>query len=123
MRMTVGRLAFVLLVALCLAAPASAHNVPIEAVVRMFVKPQGHTLRALARMPLKSIDEAEYPRKERDFVDLARVDPFLRDAAKIALQDSLEIYENGRLLPAPRIASTRMSLESEQSFAGYDAAL
>ena len=118
-----GRLAFLLLVALSFTAPAAAHNIPIEAMVRMFVKPQGHTLRVLVRMPLKSIDEAEYPRKERDFVDLARVDPFLRDAAKIALQDSLDIYENGRLLSAPRIASTRMSLESDQSFASYAAAL
>ena len=123
MRMRVSRLAFVLLAALCLVTPAAAHDIPLDAVVRMFVKPQGHTLRVLVRMPLKSFTEAEYPRKERDFVDLARVDPFLRDAAKIALLDSLDIYEGGRLLSAPRIASTRMSLESDQSFAGYDTAL
>jgi len=123
MGMRVGRLVFVLLAALSFASPAAAHNVPIEAMVRMFVKPQGHTLRVLVRMPLKSIDEAEYPRKERDFVDLARVDPFLRDAAKIALLESLEIYEGARLLPAPSIASVRMSLDSDQSFAGYDTAL
>jgi hypothetical protein len=123
MRMRVGTLAFVLLAALSFAAPATAHDIPIEAMVRMFVKPQGHTLRVLVRMPLKSITEAEYPRKERDFVDLARVDPFLRDAARIALLESLDIYEDGRLLPAPRIASTRMSLESDQSFVNYDAAL
>ena len=67
----------------------------------MFVKPQGHTLRVLVRMPLKSITDAEYPRKERDFVDLARVDPFLRDAAKIALLESLDIYEGDRLLARP----------------------
>jgi len=123
MRLRVGRIAIGLLLALGFAAPAAAHDIPIEAMVRMFVKPQGHTLRVLVRMPLKSLADAEYPRKERDFVDLARVDPFLRDAAKIALQDSLEIYEDGRLLTAPRIASTRMSLDSDQSFIGYDAAL
>src|SRR5580765_4220455 len=123
MRLRVGRLAIGLLLALGFAAPAAAHDIPIEAMVRMFVKPQGHTLRVLVRMPLKSITEAEYPRKERDFVDLARVDPFLRDAAKIALLESLDIYEDGRLLPAPRIASTRMSLDSDQSFVSYAAAL
>jgi len=123
MRLRVGRIAIGLLLALGFAAPAAAHDIPIEAMVRMFVKPQGHTLRVLVRMPLKSLADAEYPRKERDFVDLARVDPFLRDAAKIALQDSLEIYEDVRLLAAPRIASTRMSLDSDQSFIGYDAAL
>jgi hypothetical protein len=113
----------VLLAALSFAAPAAAHDIPIEAMVRMFVKPQGHTLRVLVRMPLKSITEAEYPRKERDFVDLARVDPFLRDAAKIALLESLDIYEDGRPLAAPRIASTRMSLESDRSFTSYGAAM
>jgi hypothetical protein len=121
--MRVGRLVFVLLAALSILAPAAAHDIPLDAVVRVFVKPQGHTLRILVRMPLKSFSEAEYPRKERDFVDLARVDPFLRDAAKIALLDSLDVYEGERLLPAPRIASTRMSLESDRSFTDYDTAL
>ena len=123
MRMRVGPIAIVLLAALSFVAPAAAHDIPIEVLVRMFVKPQGHTLRVLVRMPLKSVIEAEYPRKERDFVDLARVDPFLRDAAKIALLESLDIYEDGRLLPAPRIASTRMSLESDQSYVNYGTAL
>jgi hypothetical protein len=54
---------------------------------------------------------------------LARVDPFLRDAAKIALQDGLGIYEGERLLPAPHIVSTRMSLDSDQSFLSYVTAL
>src|SRR5215471_436101 len=101
MCMKAGRLVLVLLAALSFLAPAAAHDIPLDAVVRMFVKPQGHMLRVLVRMPLKSITEAEYPRKERDFVDLGRVDPFLRDAAKIALLESLDIYEGGRLLATP----------------------
>src|SRR5215472_15593886 len=101
MCMKVGRLVLVLLAVLSFLAPAAAHDIPLDAVVRMFIKPQGHTLRVLVRMPLKSIAEAEYPRKERDFVDLARVDPFLRDAAKIALLECLDVYEGDRLLPAP----------------------
>ena len=117
------RFALLLLAALAFSAPAAAHDIPIEAMVQMFVRPQGHVLRVLVRVPLKSISDAEYPRKERDFVDLARVDPFLRDAAKIALLESLNIYEGDRVLPSPLIASARMSLESDQSFINYDAAL
>jgi hypothetical protein len=113
-----------LLVAMMLlAAPASGHDVPVDAVVRMFVKPQGRVLRVLVRMPLKCITDAEYPHRERDFVDLARVEPFLGDAARVALLDSLDVYEDGKVLPAPRIASVRMSLESDPSFLGYDSAL
>jgi hypothetical protein len=105
------------------AVPARAHDIPIDTVVRMFVKPQGQVLRVLVRMPLKSITDAEYPRRERDFVDLSRVEPFLGDAAKLALLDSLDMYEDGKVLPAPRIASTRMSVESDSSFLSYDTAL
>ncbi|MGA2563421.1 MAG: HupE/UreJ family protein [Steroidobacteraceae bacterium] len=107
-----------------LTAPVRAHDIPIDAVVRMYVKPQGQVLRVLVRMPLKSTTEdMEYPRRERDFVDLAKVEPFLRDAATVALLDSLDIYEDGKVLPKPRIASVRMSLESDPSFGNYDTAL
>jgi hypothetical protein len=106
-----------------LAAPADAHDIPVDAVVRMFVKPQGQVLRVLVRMPLKSSTDVEYPRRERDFVDLAKVEPFLGDAAKMALLDSLDIYENGEVLPKPAIVSARMSLESDPSFRDYDSAL
>src|ERR1700691_5268981 len=107
-----------------LTAPVRAHDIPIDAVVRMFVKPQGQVLRVLVRMPLKSTTEdMEYPRRERDFVDLAKVEPFLRDAAEVALLNSLDVYEDGRVLPKPRIASVRMSLESDPSFYDYNSAL
>jgi hypothetical protein len=122
-RVVLRRFAFLLLAALSFATAAAAHEIPVDATVRMFVKPQGQTLRVLVRMPLKSIADAEYPRKERDFVDLAKVEPFLRDAAKIALLESLDVYEDGRLMPAPSIASVRMSLDSDQSFITYDQAL
>ena len=45
----------------------------------MFVKPQGHSLRVLVRVPLSTYTDAEYPRRAGDYVDLARVDPSLRD--------------------------------------------
>jgi hypothetical protein len=105
------------------AAAVCAHDIPVDAVVRMFVKPQGQVLRVLVRMPLKCITDAEYPRRERDFVDLSKVEPFLSDAAKLALLDSLDVYEDGKALPAPRIASARMSVESDPSFMDYDSAL
>ncbi len=102
--------------------PAAAHDIPSETVVRMFAKPEGRELRVLARMPLKAVPDAEHPRKERDFVDLAKAEPFLRDAARQGMIDKLEIYEDGRLLPAPTIVAARMSLESDRSFTTYDRA-
>jgi hypothetical protein len=89
----------------------------------MFVKPEGQTLRVLLRAPLKGIEDIEFPRKEQDYVDLTRVDQALEDAARVFLVDNLGLYEGDALLPAPRIASTRMSLESDRSFETYDRAL
>jgi hypothetical protein len=106
-----------------LAAPVFAHDIPVDAVLRMFAKPQGQVLRVLVRMPLKCITDADYPRRERDFVDLTKVEPFLRDAAKMGLLDRLDFYENGTVLPKPHIVSVRMSVESDPSFADYDSAL
>ena len=103
--------------------PAAAHDIPLDILVKMYVKPQGHTLQVLMRMPLASIQDAEYHRKQQDYVDLSKVDPFLHDAAKLALLNNLDVFEGDRKLPAPRIVSTRMSLDSDPSFATYEGAL
>ena len=116
---------FVLLLAVLVlwTVPVSAHDIPSDATVQAFVKPQGHTLRLLVRLPLKTVMDVEFPRREREFVDLARVDQSLRDAATTALSNNLDLYEGDTLLLSPRIVSTRMSLESDRSFATYEAAL
>ena len=115
--------ALLLFLPLALSGKAAAHDLPLDVLVKMYVKPEGQTLKVLMRMPLKSVQDAEYPRKQNDYVDLTKVDPFLRDAARVALLDNLQIFENDRQLPAPRVVSTRMSLDSDDSFATYDKAM
>jgi len=118
------RLALLLLAALTfLAVPALAHFIPRDITVQAFVKPEGQTLKVLMRVPLKGIEDVEFPRREQDYVDLPRVDQALHDTAQIFLLDKLGVYEGDTLLPAPRIVSTRMSLESDRSFESYDSAL
>ena len=68
------------------ALPAAAHDIPNDVTVQAFIKPEGQTLRVLMRLPLKAVMDVEFPHRERDFVDLARVDRSLRDAATLALQ-------------------------------------
>jgi hypothetical protein len=116
---------FALLVAALtfIASHAFAHNIPVGATVQMFVRPQGHALRVLVRVPLTTYTDAEYPRRAGDYVDLAKVDPSLRAAATVILLEALTMYEGGRQLPNPRIVSARMSLDSDNSFASYDKAL
>ena len=105
------------------AARLFAHDIPRDVTVQAFVKPDGHTLRLLVRVPLKGIQDVEFPRKARDFVDIARADQSLRDAARLWIANRIELYEGDAQLPAPSIVSARMSLDSDRSFASYDAAL
>jgi hypothetical protein len=104
-------------------APALAHDIPRDVTVLLFARPEGQILRLLARVPLKGIMDVEFPRRERDYVDIPRADQALRDAATAWIAGKLEIREADRRLPAPRIVSVRMSLESDASFGSYDAAL
>jgi hypothetical protein len=103
--------------------PVLAHDIPRDVTVQAFAKPDRDTFTLLVRVPLKAITDIEFPRRERDYVDLSRIDQPLRDAAMIWLARRIELYENGERLPDPRIRSTRFSLESDRSFASYELAL
>ena len=115
-------LAFTLFVALG-APPARAHDIPSDVTVRAFVKPEGQVLRVLIRLPLRTVQDIEFPRRERDFVDLGKIDASLREAATGALVNNLTIYEEDKPLRAPAIVGARMSLESDRAFDSYDTAV
>ena len=114
-----------LLIALLLlpATRVFAHDIPRDVTVQAFAKPEGHSFKLLVRVPLKAIMDIEFPRRERDYVDLDRVDQSLRDAAMIWLARKVELYEEESLVADPRILSVRMSLESDRSFSSYEDAL
>ena len=107
----------------CVAGTACAHDIPRDVTVQAFVKPEGNTLLVLARVPLRALSDVEFPRRERDFVDLARVDQALDDAARLLLSNNLELREGDTPLASPRIISARLSLESDRSFATFEEAL
>jgi HupE / UreJ protein len=117
------RLALLVAALTVFGAPSFAHDIPSDITVQAFVKPEGQALRVLMRLPLKSVMDIEFPRKQQEFVDIERADQSLRDAAKAALADNLELYEGDVLLPAPRIVTARMSLDGDKSFASYEEAL
>ena len=105
------------------ASPALAHSIPVDSLVQAYMKPQGHVLQVLMRMPLKSYADADYYQRPDGSVDLARADGPLRTAAEVALFENLTIFENGRQLPEPHIVAVRMSLDQDRSFATYSQAL
>jgi HupE / UreJ protein len=114
------------LLALCVVAPlphASAHDIPNDATVQMFFKPDGKNLSVLVRVPLKTMRDVEFPEREQGYIDLDRADQTLREASSLWISDFIDVYEGEALLPKPRIVETRLSFESDPSFASYEQAL
>jgi len=112
--------------ALLLAAgpkPALGHEIPVRVALLAFVRPEGNTLRVLVRAPLGAMRDISFPLVGPGYLDLARADLLLVDAANLWIRGSLEIQENGRRLQDARIASVLVSLPSDRSFESYQRAL
>ena len=118
-----NRLALLFLALVFLVGPAAAHDIPADVTVRSYFKPQGQVLRVLFRLPLRTVQDVEFPRIERDFVDLTKIEPSLRDAATTALVNNLTVYEDDVLLTVPTIVATQLSLDSDRSFDSYETAV
>jgi len=100
---------------------ASAHDIPADVTVQAYVKPDGQRLRLLVRVPLRAMRDIDFPTRGSGFLDLARADPYLRDAVMLWIADALEIYEGETRLAAPREVRAIVSLPSDTSFTWFDA--
>ena len=113
-----------LLVCLCqFQSPAVAHEVPADARLNLFVKPEGAVLRLIARIGLASLGDGDYPTRAGNFVVVSRADEALAAAARVALLPALTPLEDAKPLGPPRIVAVRMSLPSDRSFESYETAL
>jgi len=119
-------LAFAGLVGVLVLSPwfaAAAHDIPSDVTIQVFVKPSGQHLELLIRAPLSAMRDIDFPRRGPGYLDIARADRSLHDAATLWITANLELFENDVRLPAPQIASVRVSLPSDRSFTSYDEAL
>jgi hypothetical protein len=114
-------LAFVAL----LPARPSAHEIPSDVRVQMYLKPEGQRLRVLARVPLAAAnrDDVQWPTRAPGILDLANIDDSLQTAAREWLAANIEVLENDRPLGEGRVVAARVSLPSDDSFLSYDTAL
>lgn len=117
--------AALLLTALLGALPSTpaAHEIPARVAVLAFVKPDGDRLRIVARVPLEAMRDVDVPLKGMEYLDVARADSVLRDAARIWIADYVVVYEDGVPLSGSRIVAVRASLPSDRAFERYDLAL
>src|ERR1700693_2816617 len=103
--------------------PAAAHDIPNDVKVQAFVKPDGQRLQLLVRVPLAAMREVDFPRRGPGYLDLARADASLRNAATLWISDNIELYEGEDRLNDPRLVEVRVSLPSDKSFGSYEDAL
>jgi hypothetical protein len=113
------------MVASLLALPycAVAHDIPNDVTIQAFLKPEGEHLHLLVRVPLKAMRDVVFPERGPGYLDLARVEPLLPDNSTLWISDFVELYEGDTRLGKPQVLSTRISLESDKSFASYEQAV
>ena len=104
---------------LALACMAPAHEIPNDVKVQAFVKPDGQRLQLLVRVPLTAMREVDIPKRGPGYLDLARADAALRNAANLWIADNVDLYEGETRLDYPRVVEARVSLPSDKSFASF----
>ena len=104
-------------------APTLLHEIPGDVTVQAIVKPEGRRLRLLVRVPLTAMQDMEFPLLGPGYLDVARAEGSLRDAAMRWIGDEVEVFENGTRLEGQELVAVMASIPSDKSFATYEDAL
>lgn len=105
---------------------ASAHEIPRHVAVRAFVMPQADRVRLLVRIPMDAVRDVEFPLRTdaRDgAVDVARLTPFLHDAARLWVADGIRLRDGGEALPSPDVIAVRAAMPGDRAFEQWSTAL
>ncbi len=110
--------------ALMLVAPSfvSAHDIPADVTIQAFLKPDGHRLRLIVRVPLEALRDVSVPVRTGGYVDLPRLQPMLAGAATVWIAQNIDLFENDEPL-VPSLLALRVSLPTDRSFESYETAL
>jgi hypothetical protein len=101
-------------------AIANGADLPLEVVLQAFAKAENGRLRLLVRTPLDLLVGFGLPKRGPGYLDLARIDDRLTQAAAAAGRQ-IELREDGILL-VPTTRQARVSLLSDRSFGSYASA-
>jgi hypothetical protein len=113
-------LAFAVLLFVLGAVNASAHDIPNDVTLHIFLKPDGQRVQLLVRAPLAAMQDVQYTKLPNGYVDLSQIDFPLRNAAKLWISNNFELYEGETLLAEPTIVSVRPAILSDRSIASYE---
>jgi HupE/UreJ protein len=121
----VKSIAIVLLVSAALfgAARLSAHEIPSDVRVQVFLHQDRERLRLLVRLPVAStVNDVEWPTKG-PLLDLTSLPDATLEQAARWIARRVDLFEEGRQLESPRISGARVSLPSSTSFDSYEQAV
>ena len=102
---------------------AAAHDIPSDVKIQAFVRPSGAKLQLLARVPLSAMRDVEIPLRGPGYLDLARADAALRNAATLWIADNIKVYEGDASMGYPKLVDARVTLPSDKSFGSFEEAL
>jgi len=109
------------------AARPAAHEIPVSVLVQAFAKPEGERLRLMLRLPLVSMRDFNFPARpgvlDTPMLDVAKVQPMLKQAADLWIVPAVSVFEGDSPLPEPAVTFARISLPADRSFESYDQAL
>jgi hypothetical protein len=110
---------------LLLAFPSTtaAHDIPKSVTVLAFIRPSGNHLRLIVRVPLEAMRDVNFPLRGPGYLEIARLDSLLPDAARLWIANAVQLYEGGTRLTRDSIIATRVSLQSDRSFETYEKAV
>lgn len=116
---SLSRLASIALALILPLASLTAHEVPRHVAVRAWVAPEPTRVRMLVQIPVDAIRDVEWPRRDSLLLDVARVAPFLDDAARLWVADGVTLRDGTRVLPTPMVRAVRASLPGDRAFDRY----
>jgi hypothetical protein len=102
-------------------AYANGADLPPEIILQGFVKQDGDRVRLVARVPLVLLSTFNFPKRGPGYLDLARMDERLQQAAA-ATGMQIQLAEDQNAL-SPTVLKARISPLSDRSFQRYDSAL
>lgn len=100
-----------------------AHEIPADVTVQAFLKAADRRMRMIVRVPLEAMRDFDWPVTGPGYLDLDRVEPMLREAARLWIADYVQLYEEARVLPDEQIVAVRVSLPADPSFSTFETAL
>ena len=113
-----------LLLLLVLIVPwvATAHEIPADARLNVFVVPSQKSVSVLMRVPLAAMGDIDYPTGPGNTLIVSKADAALHNAVALWIVPAISLFANEVQLSAPQVTAVRIALPSDRSFESWPTA-